>query len=119
MSLDWKVPTLTTVFANLTSSATDPQNFTAEQNVIQLPNANEWTFWIMQAVAGGIGTAPHPMHLHGHDFYILGAGAGNFSDAAQLKYVNPMRRDVAMLPADGWLVIAFRTNNPGAWLMHW
>jgi len=23
-----------------------------------------------------------------------------------------------MLPASGWLVIAFVTNNPGAWLMH-
>jgi FtsP/CotA-like multicopper oxidase with cupredoxin domain len=23
-----------------------------------------------------------------------------------------------MLPPGGWLVIAFQTNNPGAWLMH-
>ena len=23
-----------------------------------------------------------------------------------------------MLPANGWVVIAFKTNNPGAWLMH-
>jgi hypothetical protein len=23
-----------------------------------------------------------------------------------------------MLPAGGWLVIAFETNNPGAWLLH-
>jgi len=23
-----------------------------------------------------------------------------------------------MLPASGWVVIAFKTNNPGAWLMH-
>jgi len=23
-----------------------------------------------------------------------------------------------MLPVGGWLVIAFETNNPGAWLMH-
>ncbi|RAL65835.1 hypothetical protein DID88_005498 [Monilinia fructigena] len=28
------------------------------------------------------------------------------------------RRDVAMLPASGYLVIAFYTDNPGAWLMH-
>jgi hypothetical protein len=29
-----------------------------------------------------------------------------------------VRRDVAMLPAKGWLLIAFKTNNPGVWLMH-
>jgi hypothetical protein len=31
---------------------------------------------------------------------------------------NPPRRDVATLPAAGYLVIAFKTDNPGAWLMH-
>lgn len=61
---------------------------------------------------------PHPIHLHGHDFYLLGTGSGVFSDPAVLKYSNPMRRDVAMLPANGWLVIGFVTDNPGAWLMH-
>jgi len=35
-----------------------------------------------------------------------------------LNFDNPTRRDVAMLPANGWLVIAFQTDNPGAWLMH-
>jgi len=29
-----------------------------------------------------------------------------------------VRRDVTMLPAKGWIVLAFRTDNPGAWLMH-
>lgn len=58
------------------------------------------------------------MHVHGHDLYVLGTGAGVFSDSSTLNFDNPTRRDVAMLPADGWLVIAFETNNPGAWLMH-
>ena len=31
--------------------------------------------------------------------------------------MNPTRRDVAVLPG-GWLVIAFRVDNPGAWLLH-
>jgi hypothetical protein len=29
-----------------------------------------------------------------------------------------VRRDVTMLPPNGWLVLAFHTDNPGAWLMH-
>lgn len=74
------------------------------------------------------GGAYHPIHLHGHDFYVLGAsenlpvgpspiffGDGDIDD---LNFDNPTRRDVAMLPANGWLVLAFRTDNPGAWLMH-
>lgn len=64
------------------------------------------------------GRRQHPMHLHGHDFYVLGSGQGNFSSPSQLNFVNPTRRDVAMLPANGWLVLAFETINPGAWLMH-
>jgi hypothetical protein len=29
-----------------------------------------------------------------------------------------VRRDVTMLPALGWVLIAFKTDNPGAWLFH-
>lgn len=31
---------------------------------------------------------------------------------------NPPRRDVALLPAGGYLVIAFKADNPGSWLLH-
>lgn len=55
------------------------------------------------------------MHLHGHDFWVLASGYGDFdatkSDA--LTLVNAPRRDVAMMPASGYLVIAIKTNNPG------
>ncbi len=69
----------------------------------------------------------HPFHLHGHDFLVLGhsdpnaAGVQTFNpatDVAGLNTQNPTRRDVTMLPALGWLVIAFKTDNPGAWLLH-
>lgn len=110
MTVDWEKPTLSYVFEG-------ESNFTEEQNVIELPNANEWTFWIIQSLAGEITSAPHPIHLHGHDFYVLGSGEGTFSDSSTLTYSQPTRRDVAMLPAVGYLVIAFKTDNPGAWLM--
>jgi FtsP/CotA-like multicopper oxidase with cupredoxin domain len=71
-----------------------------------------------QAPPPGGGGIPHPIHLHGHDFYVLGAGSGNFSNVTELQFTNPPRRDVAMLPGGGWLVIGFITDNPGAWLMH-
>jgi FtsP/CotA-like multicopper oxidase with cupredoxin domain len=39
-------------------------------------------------------------------------------DGPTLKGNNPTRRDTTMLPAWGWVVVAFKTGNPGAWLFH-
>lgn len=61
----------------------------------------------------------HPFHLHGHDFYILAqVPMATFSDSSALNLSNPPRRDVAMLPASGYLAIAFQNDNPGVWLAH-
>jgi len=35
-----------------------------------------------------------------------------------MNLVNPPRRDVAKLPANGYLAIAFKKDNPGSWLLH-
>ncbi len=82
----------------------------------------QWIYWIVQEVAGKTLTIdiPHPMHLHGHDFFVLGSGIGDFAatNGTTLNYDNPPRRDTAMLPAGGWLVVAFVVDNPGAWLFH-
>jgi len=61
---------------------------------------------------------PHPIHLHGHDFYVLAQveGAQWNGDISTLKMDNPIRRDTASLPAQGYLVLAFESDNPGAWL---
>jgi multicopper oxidase len=58
--------------------------------------------------------------LHGHDFAVI-AQEGNGAEYDPAKLVipkNPIRRDVVMLPADGYVVIAFKADNPGAWLLH-
>ncbi|KAF2874552.1 putative multicopper oxidase, type 1 [Massariosphaeria phaeospora] len=90
-------------------------------NLIEIPNEGVWSYWIIQATPGTPVPLPHPIHLHGHDFYVLGAGSGTFdpgSTPKTLTYQNPPRRDTAILPGGGWLAIAFPTDNPGAWLMH-
>ncbi|KAF2727245.1 laccase precursor [Polyplosphaeria fusca] len=88
-------------------------------NVVSVSDAATWTYWVIQQAAGAPPIA-HPIHLHGHDSYVLGTGSGTFSAAniPQLTFTNPPRRDVIFLPGGGWLVIAFPTDNPGAWLMH-
>ena len=63
----------------------------------------------------------HPIHLHGHDFVILGQNTTQYDPVQSPKtfiYTNPPRRDVALLPAGGYLVIAFKPDNPGVWLLH-
>lgn len=60
-----------------------------------------------------------PIHLHGHDFFVLASGSGTYLDSdAVLQTENPPRRDVQMLPAAGYLVIAWQADNPGVWLAH-
>jgi hypothetical protein len=56
--------------------------------------------------------------LHGHDFFVLAQETGEFSENTVLNLDNPLRRDTASLPGGGFLVLAFKTDNPGSWLMH-
>ncbi|KAH8594958.1 Cupredoxin [Bisporella sp. PMI_857] len=110
INVDWGTPTLEYV-------VNDNNNYPDELVVHDIPNANQWVFWIIQ----NLGFIPHPIHLHGHDFHILGAKANtqfSATEAQNLNFADPMRRDVATLPGSGYLVIAFKTDNPGAWLMH-
>jgi hypothetical protein len=60
------------------------------------------------------------IHLHGHDFAILQQEEHTPYDISKirLKVDNPPRRDVVLLPTDGFVVIAFKADNPGSWLMH-
>lgn len=71
----------------------------------------------------------HPIHLHGHYFWVLGSAANSTfpvnATVAQAKECgiklnleNPVERDTAHLPVSGWLALRFKADNPGAWLMH-
>jgi hypothetical protein len=63
----------------------------------------------------------HPLHLHGTDFAILAQETVPWDPVtgpSLFKYDNPPRRDTVMLPHNGFVALAFRPNNPGAWLLH-
>ena len=86
---------------------------------ISVPNLGEWVYVIIESPI----PLPHPIHLHGHDFFILAQGTGAYPAGLALNTVNPPRRDVAVMPWNGrnlggYLVVAFKTDNPGVWLMH-
>lgn len=66
----------------------------------------------------GIGLT-HPIHLHGHDFWVIAQESGMWDfSTATLNLSNPPRRDVASLPPNGYMAIAFKKDNPGSWLVH-
>ncbi|KAL1618176.1 hypothetical protein SLS54_007417 [Diplodia seriata] len=107
MVVEWNNPSLLQVYENDTT-------FTDTSGVVRLDTANEWVVFVIDTTM----PVPHPIHLHGHDFNVLAQGTGTYDSSVTLNLDNPPRRDVAMLPSAGYLVIAFETDNPGAWLMH-
>ncbi|KAF2463799.1 laccase-2 precursor [Lindgomyces ingoldianus] len=61
---------------------------------------------------------PHPMHLHGHEFQVVARGVGEWdhNEAALPKI--PMMRDTVVVPANGYIVLRWLSNNPGVWFFH-
>jgi FtsP/CotA-like multicopper oxidase with cupredoxin domain len=122
LTVNYTEPTLQTLAQgrNL-SHGTDPN--TPHANAVTIIARNKWVYFI---IANQF-TASHPMHLHGHDMSILGQSSQPWdpSLASSLNFENPTRRDTIMLQGSetpgapaGHTVIAFESDNPGAWLMH-
>ncbi|KAJ3293253.1 hypothetical protein HDU79_000547 [Rhizoclosmatium sp. JEL0117] len=87
---------------------------------------NEWVFLMIQ----NADAMEHPFHIHGHSFYIL--GAGNLRHQSVQGNGTLPRRDTIQVPAcvggtggtgeqgclKGFVNLAIKFDNPGAWLFH-
>ncbi|TVY83153.1 oxidoreductase ptaK [Lachnellula suecica] len=67
-------------------------------------------------------TVSHPMHFHGHNFWILAEGNGNW-DGTITNPSNPIRRDSFLMGASNavgpaYTVIEYISDNPGVWPLH-
>ncbi|KAK4220959.1 multicopper oxidase-domain-containing protein [Podospora fimiseda] len=112
--LDWGNPTLEKIFAGEDIFPTEYNVVSVEPSGSGLP---EWQVLVIQD-ASMIGIS-HPIHLHGHDFWVLAQETGMFNGSTSgFNTANPSRRDTATLPDNGYLAIAFLLDNPGAWLVH-
>ncbi|EKV04816.1 Multicopper oxidase, type 3 [Penicillium digitatum] len=107
MQVPWEDPTLLQLINN-----ENTPNFTTSSGVIELPRAYEWVYLMINTSF----PVAHPIHLHGHDFFILAQGLNPWNGSVSTN--NPPRRDTAILNGNGFLLVAFETDNPGAWLMH-
>ncbi|CAG8948674.1 hypothetical protein HYFRA_00001794 [Hymenoscyphus fraxineus] len=92
------------------------------------PDNPEWNVYnfhknsSMRLVLQNVWATPHPMHLHGHDFWVLAEGKGDW-DGEVTNPDNPMRRDThLMMPGTpdepSYLVIEWKADNPGVWPLH-
>ncbi|KIY01810.1 uncharacterized protein Z520_01948 [Fonsecaea multimorphosa CBS 102226] len=59
----------------------------------------------------------HPMHIHGHNMFVLNEGTGSW-DGTVVNPSNPTRRDVQMVQPDGYIAIQIIADNPGVWPFH-
>lgn len=122
MYVNWSEPSLKLLTDYDATEASFPQDLVPI--FLDYPEMS-WVYFLIEGnftpTASNIFPEPvaHPIHLHGHDFVILDQSSIPF-DAATFNpnLNNPPRRDTAMLPKGGYLVIGFQMNNPGTWLMH-
>lgn len=81
-------------------------------------------------VINNLDDGSHPMHLHGHSFYVLSSyraegrsGWGSYNPyegepLAPFNMVNPVKKDTVSVPRRGYVVMRVKTDNPGLWMMH-
>lgn len=91
-------------------------------------------FDVVEVILNNDDTGTHPFHLHGHNFQVVNRypvyGANFYSQTDDTNPVDfnsskddsypayPIRRDVAVLPPMGNMVIRFVADNPGVWFFH-
>ncbi|KAH9479120.1 Laccase-2 [Psilocybe cubensis] len=105
------VPPPLPVLLQILSKKYTPQELLPAGNVFELPPNKV----VEITMPGGSGGSPHPIHLHGHNFYVI-RSAGSSVD----NYDNPVIRDVVSLGSskDDRVTIRFVTDNSGPWIMH-
>ncbi|KAL8814432.1 MAG: hypothetical protein Q9223_006342 [Gallowayella weberi] len=93
------------------------------------PNDPQWNIYntrsnsSVRLIVRNYFPALHPMHLHGHNFFVLAEGVGDWNGKIT-NYPATQRRDVQMVQPGifggppGYLVLQYDTDNPGVWPFH-
>ncbi|KAI8050168.1 multicopper oxidase-domain-containing protein [Gilbertella persicaria] len=110
-----KVPTLNTLFSegnySLSSEVYGPQTQAIVLN--HLEN--------VEIILNNLDSGAHPFHLHGHVFQLVGSGEGVYTgndSVVEWHLSNPARRDTVLVPAESFVLVRFRADNPGVWFFH-
>ncbi|XP_039496786.1 laccase [Drosophila santomea] len=93
-------------------------------NVIQVP-ANQQVEFVISSLS----QTPHPIHLHGYTFRVVGMGMLGEQKIGQIEQIDkktplPRRakgaplKDSVQVPAFGYTILRFYSNSPGYWMFH-
>ncbi|KAJ7513132.1 laccase, partial [Mycena galericulata] len=99
------------VLLQILSGATNPHDIMPNGSVFSIPRDK----LVEVTIPGGSPLAPHPFHLHGHNFQVIRSAGTN-----EMNFVNPPVRDVVNtgLALTDNVTFRFRTDNPGPWFVH-
>jgi iron transport multicopper oxidase len=78
---------------------------------------------VIQIIVNNPFYGPHPFHLHGHHFWVLGTGAQNDGNYDPTRHnasltLTGVKRDTFLVQEQSWAVIRFIADNPGVWPFH-
>ncbi|KAF9294496.1 hypothetical protein BGZ88_003808 [Linnemannia elongata] len=100
-----------TIVQNLNENA----KYTVAEHVMRLDRRDA----VVQIILDTSGGTEHPFHLHGHTFQVIAQGEGVYEEGkTPINSINPLRRDTATVPKNGFTVIRFKVDNPGVWSLH-
>ena len=87
-----------------------------DRNAYVLPKKGPVHLYFDGSKDGG----PHPYHLHGHTFKLLGIVPAPFNpkNTTGLNFDAPAHMDTVLVPSNYTAVIEIETDNPGAWMLH-
>ncbi|KAJ7509112.1 laccase [Mycena galericulata] len=99
------------VLLQILSGAVNAHDIMPNGSVFSLPRDK----LVEVTIPGGHPLAPHPFHLHGHNFQVI-RSVGTDQD----NFVDPPIRDVVNTGAalTDNVTFRFRTDNPGPWFLH-
>ncbi|CAL8107651.1 unnamed protein product [Orchesella dallaii] len=76
---------------------------------------------VVQVIINNPEAGPHPIHLHGHYFWVVGrgqSGDGSYNETLHQLSLSGYKRDTVLVKEKSWLALRFLADNPGVWLMH-
>ncbi|KAK0108741.1 hypothetical protein ONS96_002586 [Cadophora gregata f. sp. sojae] len=84
--------------------------------------------WV-DIIINNLDDGAHPFHLHGYSFYVLALhrsehGWGSYNPYAdtlpkpKINIANPVRKDTVSVPRRGYVIIRFKADNVGIWMLH-
>ncbi|UJR10916.1 hypothetical protein I4U23_015102 [Adineta vaga] len=80
---------------------------------------------IIDMIINNIDFAPHPFHLHGHHVWVLAQGNTNDGylnettlETIDLNFNNPIYRDTFTVNPYSYIIVRFKADNPGIWMLH-